>query len=53
MTLGKKACTVCSDTFPEAFSNSFCDTVVFTESACNIQLNKSFKCVSLEFFTSN
>lgn len=53
MTLAKKSCVVCSDTFPEAFSNSFCDTVVSTESTFRLQLNKPFKCVSVEFFTSN
>lgn len=53
MTLGKKACTVYSDTFPEAFFNSFCVAVVSTKSDFKLQLSKPFKCVSLEFFTSN
>lgn len=50
MTLGKKTHTVFSDTFPWAFANSFCDTVVPTEYA-RVAAQQAFQmCQSQVFF---
>lgn len=46
----KKPSTFFCDTFPGAFANPLCDTVVPTESGLELQLNKPFKCVKVKGF---